>query len=466
MWPAYVDTGWVMWPDIWAPDQTNPMWKMLDQPAHIEVEAGQLLVDRRMHWKSVWNTASHLQTQDVYNVLNGDKDTYQFALRLSNSSFSIAPFLPLWIGYETSDDGFCGHSLVHLSFENTPVFVHRVSLKFGDVDSGVLPEPLFSHTKAFSVHTSIDVDGDVVCRNNHRQPQTQSNNQIATWESDVFHPAKSDQTLVPVSRKRRSFHNTTGECQLEGSTAWCQCNIFKENATEYKLGSIDETKLGSISFLSDDWTLVEGIDVNSTGSGLLPEESVDWLKGIKWKGAKRVIPSPDTQAVDARLQQECLSMVLSGASPESKLGADGEVLTRLRILTMYCFAIKSGCELANLVPFDKNTFFESTDPRIERAYTLVRPTKKETTRRRRDVVCNDEFGIFVCTDEDSSAKCEERVTCMYIYKEETCYGTDWVKDCFYEDYCISSELMEAKPDDMSAAMYKKFYMSIVQDNNV
>src|SRR5688572_10769411 len=55
-WPEYRETGAVFWPDIVAVRADNPIWKgmgLSSQLPAISIESGQLVLDKRRHWRAL-----------------------------------------------------------------------------------------------------------------------------------------------------------------------------------------------------------------------------------------------------------------------------------------------------------------------------------------------------------------------------------------------------------------------------
>ncbi len=123
-WPEYRETGAVFWPDIVAIRRASPVWDLMglapEQP-EISFESGQILVDKRRHWRALsiaigLNAAADL----TYRLVYGDKDTFLLAWRLAGEPFSFIPHLP-----------FRGDNcLFQRDFDGKTLFQHRTTGKW------------------------------------------------------------------------------------------------------------------------------------------------------------------------------------------------------------------------------------------------------------------------------------------------------------------------------------------------
>jgi hypothetical protein len=122
-WPAYRDKGAVFWPDIVELLATNPVWNALDLPARqvLSFESGQVLVDKRRHWRAMCVVAALNQEADrLYRMIYGDKDTFLIGWELAGAQHALVPFPPF-------ADERC---LFQRDFAGAPLFQHRTNAKW------------------------------------------------------------------------------------------------------------------------------------------------------------------------------------------------------------------------------------------------------------------------------------------------------------------------------------------------
>lgn len=119
----YRTSGAVFWPDTLTVRADNPIWPLLGLPAE-EVtswESGQLIVDKRCHWRALQlmellNT--HADT--VYDKIYGDKDTFLVAWRWLNADHELIPHAPFRDA----------RVIVQRDFDGKPIFHHRTDAKW------------------------------------------------------------------------------------------------------------------------------------------------------------------------------------------------------------------------------------------------------------------------------------------------------------------------------------------------
>jgi len=81
-----------------------------------EQEAGQIVIDKRRHWRPLWLAHYfNLNHEFYYMLLNGDKDTFRFAWIALNATMSWSPRFLASLGYEVGDF-FVGHTMVQSDF--------------------------------------------------------------------------------------------------------------------------------------------------------------------------------------------------------------------------------------------------------------------------------------------------------------------------------------------------------------
>lgn len=120
----YREAGAVFWPDLVALRRDNPVWEILGlvpmQP-EMSIESGQLLVDKRRHWRAL-AIAMELSQQRriIESYVYGDKDLFLLAWLLAEASYALVPQLPL-----RADAGLYQHD-----FAGALLFQHRTGSKF------------------------------------------------------------------------------------------------------------------------------------------------------------------------------------------------------------------------------------------------------------------------------------------------------------------------------------------------
>jgi len=122
-WPQYRAAGAVFWPDIVELRQDNPIWAAMGLgPEQVRsFESGQLLVDKRRQWRPLSIALALNEESDrVYRMIYGDKDTFLIAWRLAGVEPAVVPHLPFL-------DETC---LIQRDFIGTPLFQHRTNAKW------------------------------------------------------------------------------------------------------------------------------------------------------------------------------------------------------------------------------------------------------------------------------------------------------------------------------------------------
>ncbi len=122
-WPDYVRTGAVFWPDVIDLRGDNAIWALCGLAGGTcrSWESGQILVDRRRHWRAL-NMALRLneRAEIVYRMIYGDKDTFLLAWRMAEADAAVASHLPF------RDQRI----LVQRDFDGLPLFQHRTGTKW------------------------------------------------------------------------------------------------------------------------------------------------------------------------------------------------------------------------------------------------------------------------------------------------------------------------------------------------
>ena len=117
------DRGAIFWPDIVELRADNPVWEALGLAprASVSLESGQLLIDKRRHWRPLsFAQALNEEAELLYRMIYGDKDTFLIAWQLANSAFALVPHQPF------VDD----RCLTQRDFSGTPFTQHRTNAKW------------------------------------------------------------------------------------------------------------------------------------------------------------------------------------------------------------------------------------------------------------------------------------------------------------------------------------------------
>lgn len=129
----YKQHGAIFWPDFWKTASENKIFKLLEIPYQDtwEQESGQIVIDKKRHWiplQLAWYMQYYHEL--YFKLLNGDKDTFQYAWRALDVPFyRIKTFLAM--GGFLVDNRFCGHSMLQYmdGYDDAPLFVHANLMK-------------------------------------------------------------------------------------------------------------------------------------------------------------------------------------------------------------------------------------------------------------------------------------------------------------------------------------------------
>jgi len=156
----YQSTGSVFWPDYWVTPAANPIWELLDgAPSNeLEQESGQLLVNKEKAWKAII-VLQALQNQYYYSLLNGDKDTFKFAWKFSETPYEMISFYPAAIGMRRpTTDEFCSHTMGQHDLDGGLLFMHHNQLKLANVVGVFTPtNGFFGEMKSVERSASVHV---------------------------------------------------------------------------------------------------------------------------------------------------------------------------------------------------------------------------------------------------------------------------------------------------------------------
>lgn len=122
-WKEYLRTGAVFWPDLLDLSPDNQIWSACGLPPSrmTSFESGQLLVDKRRHWRAL-QICLHLneEAEHYYRMIYGDKDTFLAAWLLAREEFSLVPHRPFV-------DSRC---LFQRDYDGAVIFQHRTGGKW------------------------------------------------------------------------------------------------------------------------------------------------------------------------------------------------------------------------------------------------------------------------------------------------------------------------------------------------
>jgi len=133
--PEYAETGALFWRDqIFSREMTiegNYLWQVIgveERPQH-DMESGQMLINRRKHWKPVLLVDYFNRYPDhwFWTFSWGDKDLWQWAWLALNASFYLSPRHFEYMYDE--DEKSHSHTQLHPS-DGAALFWHRALLKW------------------------------------------------------------------------------------------------------------------------------------------------------------------------------------------------------------------------------------------------------------------------------------------------------------------------------------------------
>jgi hypothetical protein len=134
--PEYQETGAVFWPDNQSHLADSPVWEIFRTAyrPELEVESGQLLIDKKRCWVPL-NLALHFNDwSDIYfRYVYGDKETFHFAWRHLDQPYAMPAGRPriLYCFKETPHG--CKRmtgALEQSDFDGRPIFHHRTGAEW------------------------------------------------------------------------------------------------------------------------------------------------------------------------------------------------------------------------------------------------------------------------------------------------------------------------------------------------
>ena len=128
---AYQETGSIFWPDFWKFPIDNPMWRITGQQCEEEQEqeSGQMVIDKQRVWSALlMSMFFQMDHRFYFRIMLGDKDTYRFAWKVTNTSYHMVQH-PLAIAGRTREGHFCGHTMVQHDVDGEILFMHSSAMK-------------------------------------------------------------------------------------------------------------------------------------------------------------------------------------------------------------------------------------------------------------------------------------------------------------------------------------------------
>jgi hypothetical protein len=127
----YREHGALFWPDRYSGPGTGQewlkreAWELCGVPYRLEaeIEAGQLLINKRPCWRAL-SLALHLNEYSdfYYAYFYGDKDTFRLAWHRASCIYGLVPWAPVTLGNS--------EAIVQFDLEGKPLFQHRNGAKW------------------------------------------------------------------------------------------------------------------------------------------------------------------------------------------------------------------------------------------------------------------------------------------------------------------------------------------------
>lgn len=145
----YLEYGAIFWPDHHFIQKENPIFEVLFLiPPFLPImaqESGQLVVDKKRCWLPLQLTLHMNEHYDFYyQMLWGDKDTFQFAWKALQQEYYFITFSP---GLNISVHDSRKKSFIQRHPTGTALFYHMNELKFADIKTHYKLEQRFFLTK-------------------------------------------------------------------------------------------------------------------------------------------------------------------------------------------------------------------------------------------------------------------------------------------------------------------------------
>jgi hypothetical protein len=115
-WHEYLDSGLLLWPDRVDIKAANPVWARfgLEPADHASVDSGVLLADKARVWDILdLAVALNEHSDDLYDMIHGDKDTFLLAARLLGRRFGMVRHRPFPLEWDMVQRDPAGEPFVH-----------------------------------------------------------------------------------------------------------------------------------------------------------------------------------------------------------------------------------------------------------------------------------------------------------------------------------------------------------------
>jgi hypothetical protein len=200
----YTTFGAIFWPDFWKTAGENKIFKILNIQCQDrwEQESGQIVVDKKRHWLPLQLAWFMQFYHEVYfKLLNGDKDTFQYAWQALNAPFyRIKTFVGM--GGIMINNQFCGHSMLqYMDGFNQPLFIHANLMK-------QIPKKVFTTTKERPWHLVQrykDTVSNHVLTEFYMVNDTRTNTMLGCMR---FKEQDSDVSVEPFDQLLQGFQDT------------------------------------------------------------------------------------------------------------------------------------------------------------------------------------------------------------------------------------------------------------------
>eukprot|EP00835_Amoeboradix_gromovi_P002874 NODE_173_length_15916_cov_0.397673.p1 type:complete len:649 gc:universal NODE_173_length_15916_cov_0.397673:3413-5359(+) len=131
----YLETGLVMFMDMWTTMPSNPIWGIfdIDCVSELEMESGAWLVNKKVHYYTLL-LALYIMSDHEYwfQFILGDKDVMRYTSRYLHATHYVDPGFMGEMGYrKRNSDEVCGFVMVQ-QFRNELMFFHANMLKCRD----------------------------------------------------------------------------------------------------------------------------------------------------------------------------------------------------------------------------------------------------------------------------------------------------------------------------------------------
>jgi hypothetical protein len=115
-WAQYCEHGLLLWPDAVNIKDTNPIWARLglEPVEQASIDSGVLLVDKARAW-DILRLAVVLNehSDELYDLIHGDKDTFLISARLLDKTFGFIPHRPFPLEWDMVQRDPAGEPFVH-----------------------------------------------------------------------------------------------------------------------------------------------------------------------------------------------------------------------------------------------------------------------------------------------------------------------------------------------------------------